>query len=134
MTRFTYVNGNIATVVVFLVWVYVSAVILLWGVEFTAAYAKMRRDIRAGRREVQHGRGKPDIRGQSAESSGARAQPVSAAARRQSGRLVSVGDEAFDDGGAPGQADLPVDRLLDLPLVPRDGARVVRERRRSRRC
>ena len=33
-------------------------------------------------------------------------------------------------GGAPQrQADLPVDRLLDLPLVPRDGARVVRGRR-----
>ena len=27
------------------------------------------------------------------------------------------------------QADLPVHRLLDVPLVPRDGARVVRERR-----
>jgi membrane protein len=46
-TRMTYIHGNLATVVVFLIWVYVSAVILLWGVEFTAAYAKMRRDIRA---------------------------------------------------------------------------------------
>jgi membrane protein len=46
-TRWTYIHGNIATVVVFLLWVYVSAVILLWGVEFTAAYAKMRRDSRA---------------------------------------------------------------------------------------
>jgi membrane protein len=44
--RWTYIHGNIATVVVFLLWIYVSAVILLWGVEFTAAYAKMRRDIR----------------------------------------------------------------------------------------
>ena len=33
---------------------------------------------------------------------------------------------------ARGQADLSVDRLLDVPLVPRDGARVVRECRRSR--
>ena len=44
--RWTYIHGNIATVVVFLLWIYVSAIILLWGVEFTAAYAMMRRDIR----------------------------------------------------------------------------------------
>jgi membrane protein len=41
MTRFTRVNGSIAAVVVFLVWVYVQAVILLYGVEFTAAYARL---------------------------------------------------------------------------------------------
>ena len=46
-SRWTHIHGNIATVVVFLIWIYVSAVILLFGVEFTAAYAKMRRDIRA---------------------------------------------------------------------------------------
>ena len=39
------------------------------------------------------------------------------------------GDEAFARARARRQADLPVDRLLDVPLVPRDGARVVRERR-----
>jgi membrane protein len=43
MTRFTRVNGSIAAVVVFLVWVYFQAVILLYGVEFTAAYARLRR-------------------------------------------------------------------------------------------
>jgi membrane protein len=43
MTRFTRVNGSIAAVVVFLVWVYVQAVILLYGVEFTAAYARLLR-------------------------------------------------------------------------------------------
>jgi membrane protein len=43
MTRFTRVNGSIAAVVVFLLWVYVQAVILLYGVEFTAAYARLRR-------------------------------------------------------------------------------------------
>ena len=43
MTRFTQVNGSIAAVVVFLVWVYLQAVILLYGVEFTAAYARLRR-------------------------------------------------------------------------------------------
>ncbi len=43
MTVFTRVNGSIAAVVVFLVWVYVQAVILLYGAEFTAAYARLRR-------------------------------------------------------------------------------------------
>ncbi len=44
MTRFTRVNGSIAVVVVFLVWVYVQAVIFLYGVEFTAAYAHLQRE------------------------------------------------------------------------------------------
>ena len=43
MTRFTRVNGSIAVVVIFLVWVYVQAAILLYGVEFTAAYARLRK-------------------------------------------------------------------------------------------
>jgi membrane protein len=43
MSRFTRVNGSIAAVVVFLVWVYLQAVILLYGVEFTAAYSRLRR-------------------------------------------------------------------------------------------
>jgi membrane protein len=43
MTQFTRVNGSIAAVVVFLFWVYVQAVILLYGVEFTAAYARLLR-------------------------------------------------------------------------------------------
>ena len=43
MTRFNRVNGSIAAVVVFLVWVYLQAVILLYGAEFTAAYARLRR-------------------------------------------------------------------------------------------
>jgi membrane protein len=43
MTRFQQVNGSISAVVVFLVWVYVQAVILLYGVQFTAAYARLRR-------------------------------------------------------------------------------------------
>ena len=43
MSRFAQVNGSIAAVVVFLVWVYAQAVILLYGVEFTAAYARLRR-------------------------------------------------------------------------------------------
>jgi membrane protein len=48
MTRFTRVNGSIAAVVVFLVWVYLQAVILLYGVEFTAAYARLRRERAEG--------------------------------------------------------------------------------------
>jgi membrane protein len=46
MGRFTRVNGSIAAVVVFLVWVYVQAVILLYGVEFTAAFARLLRGRR----------------------------------------------------------------------------------------
>jgi membrane protein len=50
--RFTRIHGSIAAVVVFLIWIFFSSVILLWGVEFTASYSKMRRDIRAaGARE-----------------------------------------------------------------------------------
>ena len=33
-----------AAVVVFLIWVYTSAVVLLYGVEFTAAYHRLRRE------------------------------------------------------------------------------------------
>ena len=43
MTRFSVIHGQIAAVVVFLLWVYVSAVILLYGAEMTAAYARLRR-------------------------------------------------------------------------------------------
>ena len=42
LSRFS-IHGTIASVVVFLLWVYVSAVILLYGVELTVAYAQIRR-------------------------------------------------------------------------------------------
>jgi membrane protein len=42
-SRLTMIQGSIATVVVFLLWVYVSSIILMFGVEFTAAYARLRR-------------------------------------------------------------------------------------------
>lgn len=42
LQRFS-VHGSIAAVVVFLFWVYVCAVILLYGVQVTAAYARLRR-------------------------------------------------------------------------------------------
>jgi membrane protein len=37
------VHGSVAAVVVFLLWIYVSAVVLLYGVEMTAAYVRLRR-------------------------------------------------------------------------------------------
>ena len=37
------IHGSIATVVTFLFWVYVSAVIFLYGVEFSAAWVRLRR-------------------------------------------------------------------------------------------
>jgi membrane protein len=43
MTRFDQIHGSIAAVVVFLIWVYTSAVIFLYGVEVTAANARLRR-------------------------------------------------------------------------------------------
>ena len=42
LSRFS-VHGSIAAVVVFLLWIFLSAVILLYGVEVTAAYARLRR-------------------------------------------------------------------------------------------
>jgi len=43
LSRFVSIHGSIAAVVVFLIWVYTSAVILLYGAEMTAAYARLRR-------------------------------------------------------------------------------------------
>lgn len=42
-SQLTLIQGSIAAVVVFLLWIYVSSVILMYGVEFTAAYARLRR-------------------------------------------------------------------------------------------
>jgi membrane protein len=41
--RLMMIHGSITTVVVFLLWIYISSVILMYGVEFTAAYARLRR-------------------------------------------------------------------------------------------
>ena len=43
LTRFNRLHGQIGGVVVFLVWIYTSAVLLLYGVEVTAANARLRR-------------------------------------------------------------------------------------------
>jgi membrane protein len=37
------IHGSVAAVIVFLLWVYISSIILMYGVEFTAAYARLRR-------------------------------------------------------------------------------------------
>ena len=41
------IHGSVAAAVAFLLWIYVSSIILIYGVEFTAAHARLRR----GRRE-----------------------------------------------------------------------------------
>jgi len=38
----TMIHGSISAVVVFLLWIYVSSVILMYGVEFTASHARLR--------------------------------------------------------------------------------------------
>ena len=43
LSRFDKIHGSVAAVVVFLIWIYTSAVILLYGVEVTAANARLRR-------------------------------------------------------------------------------------------
>ena len=42
-SQLTKIHGSIAAVVIFLLWIYVSAIILMYGVEFTAGYARLRR-------------------------------------------------------------------------------------------
>jgi membrane protein len=41
--RLQMIHGSITAVVVFLLWIFISSVILMYGVEFTAAYARLRR-------------------------------------------------------------------------------------------
>lgn len=53
LSRFT-IHGQVAAVVVFLAWVYLSAVILLYGVEVTAAYAKCRKQAVTEERLQRH--------------------------------------------------------------------------------
>jgi len=44
LSRLRVIHGSITAVIVFLVWVYISAMILLFGVEVSAAYARLRAD------------------------------------------------------------------------------------------
>jgi len=41
LAKWNVIHGSIAAVVVFLLWIYVSAVILIYGVEMTASYARL---------------------------------------------------------------------------------------------
>src|SRR6185436_12700935 len=61
------------------------------------------------------------------ESAGAGNVALSPAARGQPGRLVSVGPGSACASAGGRQADPAFDRLFSLPLVPRDGARELRE-------
>ena len=82
-----------------------------------------------------HGRdGTPAIGslGWSGEPTRRRGQPVPAPARRQPGRLVPVGRRGVRGGGGARRPAPPVGRLLGVPLVPRDGPRELRGRRRRR--
>ena len=60
------------------------------------------------------------------ESARLRDLPLPAPARGEPGRLVSVGRGGARARSQRVQADPRLDRLLRLPLVPRDGARVLR--------
>jgi membrane protein len=42
-SQLTQIHKSIAAVVIFLLWIYVSSIILMYGVEFTASYARLRR-------------------------------------------------------------------------------------------
>jgi membrane protein len=50
LSRLNAIHGSIAAVVVFLIWVYSSAVVLLYGAEFTATHIRLRREASAGQR------------------------------------------------------------------------------------
>src|SRR5690606_26551828 len=73
----------------------------------------------AGANEGQEGASQP---------AGTGDEPLPAAARVEPGRLVSLGRGSFRPGASKRQAGAPFDRLLGLPLVPRDGPRVFRRR------
>ena len=63
-----------------------------------------------------------------------RDQPLPAPARAQPRRLDTVGSGGAGAREVARPADLPLDRLRRLPLVPRHGARVVRGRGDGRRA
>ena len=130
----------------FCFWIYISAVILLYGVEMTAAYARLRAaasSIAASRRRDPRPLTQRELERRDSRSRTYNDRLMNRLAAEQSPYLLQHadnpvdwypwGDEAFARARARGQADLPVDRLLDVPLVPRDGARVVRERGDRRR-
>ena len=86
---------------------------------FVAGAASLRRATELRRRRAYGVRDEPPRR---------RDEPVPAPARREPGRLVPVGRRGARAGRRRGPADPALGRLQRLPLVPRDGARVVRGR------
>ena len=48
------IHGSIAAVVVFMLWIYISAVILIYGVEMTANYARLQ-DAARRHRQLSEG-------------------------------------------------------------------------------
>jgi membrane protein len=50
--QLTHIHKSIAAAVIFLVWIYVSSIILMYGVEFTASHARLRRRRREERMET----------------------------------------------------------------------------------
>jgi hypothetical protein len=156
MSRFT-VHGSIAAVVVFLLWIYVSARDPAvrrgahCGVRGFAGGARKRLPATPAPRVIpgeENRRTAHDARGPVGRRSHAghcvesvsnecatmpnracrREEPVSAAARPQPGGWYPWGEAGLRTRAYGGQADLPLNRLLDLSLVPCDGARVVRRR------
>ena len=79
------------------------------------------------------GRSPHDRRRTSDEPARERDQRLPAPAHAQPGRLVSLGRGGARAGARRGQAAPRLDRLQLVPLVPRDGARVLRGRSRPRR-
>jgi membrane protein len=47
VSRFSMIHGSITTAVIFLIFVYVGAIILLYGAEFTVAFSALRRETEA---------------------------------------------------------------------------------------
>ena len=56
--QYDQVYGNVASVIVLLLWTYITAFILILGAEFASEYARMKRGVRRGR--LIHGPGETD--------------------------------------------------------------------------
>ena len=100
-----------------------TAVLVAAGFPNRAWRSKLRTANRRDREEAR------PARGPAHESSRAQRPVHTCCYTPQSGRLVSLVPRGLREGQAGRQADLSLDRLQQLPLVPRDGAASLRERR-----
>ena len=100
--------------------------------ETAAALGELPKEISAPRRRRLRAaaRGSLEIDGQPARR--ARPAPTCSSTRDNPVDWYPWGPEALEPGARARPPDPALDRLLGLPLVPRDGARVVRGRRRRR--